>query len=78
MKNVTLSIPEELLRKSREYAQKHGTSLNEFIRTLLRQAVTPPGNDPVQKLIDNSDRLKVSTKGWKWNRDELYDRKIFS
>jgi plasmid stability protein len=78
MKNVTLSIPEELLRKSREYAQKHGTSLNEFIRTLLRQAVTPPGNDPVQKLIDNSDRLKVSTKDWKWNRDELYDRKIFS
>lgn len=78
MKNVTLSIPDDLLRKSREYAQKHGTSLNEFIRTLLRQAVTPPGDDPVQKLIDNSSRLGVSTKDRKWNRDELYDRKVFS
>lgn len=78
MKNVTISIPEDLLRKSREYAQQHGASLNEFIRTLLRQAVTPPGNDPVQKLIDNSERLSVSTKDQKWNRDELYDRKVFS
>jgi hypothetical protein len=34
--------------------------------------VTPPGNDPVQKLIDNSERLSVSTKDQKWNRDELY------
>ena len=78
MKNVTLSIPDDLLRKSRAYAEQHGTSLNEFIRTLLRQAVTPPGNDPVQKLMDNSRRLSVSTKGQKWNRDELYDRKVFS
>lgn len=78
MKNVTLSIPDDLLRKSREYARKHGTSLNEFIRSLLRQAVTPPGNDPFQKLIDNSQKLKVPTKNNKWKRDEIYDRKVFS
>jgi hypothetical protein len=78
MKNVTLSIPDDLLLKSREYAKQHGSTLNEFIRTLLRQAETPPGNDPVQKLIDNSKRLGVSTLNQKWKRDELYDRKVFS
>jgi predicted nucleic acid-binding protein len=35
MKNVTLSLPEELLKKSREYAKKHGTSLNQLIREAI-------------------------------------------
>jgi plasmid stability protein len=61
MKKITLSIPDDLLRKSREYAKQHGYSLDEFIRILLRNAVTPSGNDPVQKLIDNSRRLGVPT-----------------
>lgn len=78
MKNLTLSIPDDLLKKSREYAGRQGMSLNEFIRTLLRHAVSPPGNDPIEKLIENSKRLSVSTKDWKWNREDLYDRKVFS
>lgn len=80
MKNVTLSIPDDLLTKSREYAEKHGTSLNEFIRLLLKQVVSPPDSDPIQKLIIHSQNkhLAVNTKNWKWNRNELYDRKIFS
>lgn len=78
MKNITLSIPEELLQKSREYAQKHGTSLNEMIRTLLIQTVTSAGMGPVQRLKDNTAWFEADTKGWKWNREELYDRKIFS
>ncbi len=80
MKNVTLSIPDDLLAKSREYAEKHGTSLNEFIRHLLKQVVSPPESDPIQKLITHSQNkhLAVKTENWKWNRNELYDRKIFS
>lgn len=78
MKNVTLSIPDDLLKKSREYAEKHGASLNEFIRILLKQAVSPAGDDPVQKLIGNSQRFAVNTKDWTWNRADLYDRKVFS
>lgn len=78
MKNVTLSLPDDLLKKSREYAEKQGTTLNEFIRNLLRQTVNPAGNDPVQKLIGHSQRLGIQTKHWKWNRTDIYDRKIFS
>lgn len=78
MKNVTLSIPENLLLKSREYAKKQGTSLNELIRTLLKKHVSPDEHDPVQRLIENSNRLSVDTKDWKWNRNDIYDRKIFS
>lgn len=75
MKNVTLSIPDDLLQKSREYAQKHGSSLNEFVRVLLKQAINQPENDPVQKLIVHSrtKRLVVETKTRNWKRSELPD-----
>ncbi len=78
MKNVTLSLPDDLLRKSREYASKQGTSLNELIRTLLRRQVSPEENDPIGKLIGHTQSLSIQTKGWKWNRTDIYDRKVFS
>jgi plasmid stability protein len=78
MKNVTLSIPDDLLAKSREYASKHGTSLNEFIRVLLRQAIAASEQDPVKKLIAHSQDVQIQTKNWKWDRAELYDRKVLS
>jgi len=78
MKNVTLSLPDDLLRKSREYASKHGTSLNELIRTLLRRQVSPEENDPIGKLIGHTQNLSIQTKGWKLNRADIYDRKVFS
>lgn len=78
MKNITLSLPDDLLTMSRQYAEKHGTSLNEFIRVLLKQAVAPQENDPIQKLMDHSKLLSVDTKNIHWTREDIYDRKIFS
>ncbi|MEZ4773272.1 MAG: DUF6364 family protein [Bacteroidia bacterium] len=78
MKNITLSIPEDLLEKSREYALRHGTSLNEFIRNLLRKHVIGESDDPVQKLISHTSNIRIQTKDNKWNRSEIYDRKSLS
>lgn len=78
MKNVTLSIPDDLLAKSRLYAKEHGTSLNELIRTLLKKQVLNEEDHPVIKLLENSEEYLISTSSWKWNRNEIYDRKIFS
>lgn len=74
MKNITLSIPDDLLLKCREYAQKHNTSLNQIIRDLLKNAVQ--SKNTVDKLLEKSDRLAVNTDNYTWNRDEIYDRKI--
>ena len=62
MKNVTLSLPDDLLRRSREYAQQHGTSLNELIRNLLKRQVSPNESDPIQKLKNNTQRLATRQK----------------
>lgn len=78
MKNVTLSLPEDLLKKGREYAEKQGLSLNEMIRQLLKQKIQAERKDAVDKLIEHTRTFRVQTKKWKWNRNEIYDRKIFS
>jgi len=78
MKNITLSIPDDLLMKSREYAAKHGTSLNRFIREFLKQIVQNEDKTTIEKLLEKSDLYSTKTKPYKWNRDEIYDRKIFS
>jgi len=77
MKNITLSIPDDLLIKSREYAAKHGTSLNKFIRDFLKQVVQTEDKSTIKKLLDKSDAYAIETKPYKWNRDEIYDRKVF-
>lgn len=78
MKNVTLSIPDELLKLSREYALRNGTTLNAFIRDLLRRNVMGGKQNPVDNLLDLADSIEVDTDKWKWNRNEIYDRKVFS
>jgi hypothetical protein len=37
MKNVTLSIDEQVLASVRRYAAEHGTSLNQLIRAYLER-----------------------------------------
>ena len=60
MKNVTLSIPNDLLEKSRKYAARHGTSLNELIRNLLRRNVTDLDKSPVENILKSMEEYKFS------------------
>lgn len=78
MKNITLSMPEDLIKLGREYAAKHGTTLNEMIRELLRKRVINETDHPIERLIEHAEKLKIKKSSWKWNREEVYDRKIFS
>lgn len=73
MKNVTLSISEELLVKSREYAKKHGTTLNQMIRDLLKRYVEKEKGSIVGSILDHSKATAVSGKGYKWNRNDAYE-----
>ncbi len=73
MKNVTLSIPENLLLKSREYAQMHGTNLNSLIRTLLKNTVKKDVEEGLKVLFEQMDTQKVN-KNEAWSREELYER----
>lgn len=73
MKNLTLSMPEDLLEKARAYASKNGTSLNEMIRELLRESVEKKNESLEKRLQKFDNRLTIDTT-MKWTRDELYER----
>jgi hypothetical protein len=74
MKNVTLSIPEELLAMSREYAARHQTTLNQLVRDMLKKVVQQ--KNPVDSLLEKSEQFTVNTKGSSFDRDEIYDREV--
>lgn len=77
MKNVTLAMDDRLLEESREYARKHHTTLNMLIRALLQQTVSrPPPESWTERLFRLADEAHGNSRGWKWNREELYDRKV--
>jgi len=73
MKNVTLSLPEDLLAKSREYARKRGMSLNELIRKYLKSNVSVDSKSTAEKLLERRRDFKFDTK-ITWKREDLYDR----
>ncbi len=72
MKNVTLSLPDDLLQKSRAYAKKHHTTLNELIRKLLRENVERSTQDILAALYTEMDKVQVK-ETTRWTREELYE-----
>lgn len=50
--------------------QKHG---DEIAGSMLE---TKREKDPLEEFFELGDSLHGNSKGWKWNREELYDREI--
>lgn len=72
MPNITISIQDELLHFSREYAKKHNLSLNALIRELLAQRVGLQKSRGLKECFRLMDRARGNSKGRKWERGDLY------
>lgn len=72
VKKITLSITEDLLRRSQDYADQSGVDLNDLIVNLLKKAVDAPDIDPIQRFLSSTKEINIQTKGVKFIRDELY------
>ena len=73
MPNITISLDKDLLESGRRYAEKHQTSLNALIRTLLEQSVRPQSKNWLEECFQLMDRTNLNSKGRRWRREELYD-----
>ena len=75
--NVTLSIDEKLVERTRRLAAAQGISLNQMIRRLLEEATAASS---VDQLVGELEELWATDEGdsggQTWNRDELYDRAV--
>lgn len=74
--NVTLSIDEQLLERAREKLRVTGKTVNQEIREHL-QFIAGDLNDALERDIQFLEETagRGNSQGWKFNRDELYERK---
>jgi hypothetical protein len=74
-RNLTLSLDERLLEKAREKLRATGKTVNQEIREHFQRIV---GDD--EQLAADLEFLERTaglgdSNGWKFNRDELYERR---
>ena len=74
--NLTLSVDDELLLRARQRADALGTSVNQLVREYLEQLADrrDPAADAAE-LERLSLRAEGDSGGWKFNRDELHERR---
>jgi len=73
MPNLTLAIPEELLRKARQYAMEQGTSVNALVRAYLEELIEKQSR--LDEAVDELLKLSETYGGHidPWSRDDLYE-----
>lgn len=77
-RNVTLSLPEEVLRAARHRAVDKGMSLSAYLAWVLKQQVLPDEDyeRAMKSALKRMEKgLPIGTHGkiW-WTRDELHER----
>lgn len=74
--NFTLSVDEEVIQKARRRAEAMGTSVNQLVREFLEQLagrIDPNADaDEFERL---SRAVRGNSRGWKFNREELHERR---
>ena len=72
MKNITLSIDENVLQAGREYARNHNISFNSLVRKLVEQTVVTNKDYWLHDTFSLMDTLNATSGNEKWTREELY------
>ena len=72
--NPTLSVDEQVVERARETAKALGTSLNDLIRKYLESlAGERSGEEVARQMVKLWNESSGNSRGWKFNREELYD-----
>jgi len=72
MKNITLSIDDNVLKAGREYARAHDVSFNVLVRKLIEQTVLPRKDKWLVDTFTLMDTTEASSENSPWTREELY------
>jgi hypothetical protein len=72
--NITISLDENLISASREYAKKNNTSFNALVEKLLTKTVLQDPDFLSKEMIRLMNEAQGDSKRQKWTREELYDR----
>jgi hypothetical protein len=74
--NITLSIEDEVVQEARRHAEAIGTSVNQLVREYLEQLAGKTDPEADAKEFEQLSRAsKGDSRGWKFNREELHERR---
>jgi hypothetical protein len=76
MKNITLSVDDEVLAEVRRYAAARNTTVNGIVRQHLESIAASENRarQAIQELREMSDRSPAEVGPLTWKRDDLYER----
>ena len=76
MKNITLSVHEEVLAKVRRYAAERDSTVNALVREYLTGLATREDRAREARARRHalSERSPARIEGRSWTRDDLHDR----
>lgn len=77
-RNITITLPTELVRLARIFAAEHDTTLNALLREMLQERLDKEGRmrAAVATMLDIADHGPWSTVDLKsFTREELYERR---
>ncbi len=76
MKNLTLTIDEDLLERAKVLAAERRTSINAMVRTFLSDLIArEQAKDDARDALLALARERLGDLGTqKWDREKLYDR----
>jgi antitoxin component of RelBE/YafQ-DinJ toxin-antitoxin module len=73
--NLTLSVDEEVVKEARRRAEAMGTTVNAMVRQYLEQVAGIRDLEAeAEEFAQLSKSSKGDSKGWKYRREDLYDR----
>jgi Family of unknown function (DUF6364) len=74
--NLTLSISDEVIAAARRRARVLGKSVNQLVREYLQQLAGDPDREALlQEFREMSRHPMGDSKGWKFNREEMHERR---
>jgi antitoxin component of RelBE/YafQ-DinJ toxin-antitoxin module len=74
--NLTLSIDDETLQAARQRADAMGKSVNQLVREYLELLAGKSDREALlQEFRETSKYPAGDSKGWKFNRDEIHERR---
>jgi len=73
MKNIALSLDEQLLERAQAYASQQNMSVNGLIRSLLEQTLSLKSDGECVEFVRLAQESPWSSNGKNWRREDLYN-----
>ncbi len=76
MPNITLALDGDVIERARSVAEAQGKSLNQLVRAYLEDLAEPQNSrELVEEFLRLSAESGGDSKGWRFNRDDIYERR---